>query len=112
MVCTGFGYDRAAGGNLVEFSRIMPRVQGIRRLGSAALDLAYVAAGRFDGYWEYALRPWDWAAGVVLVREAGGVVETMQGAPWSMHGPSAAVAGPRLLPELQAALAADVPRRA
>lgn len=107
LVCTGFGYDRAQGGNLAEFSRVMPRVRGIRRLGSAALDLAYVAAGRLDGYWEYALRPWDWAAGVVLVREAGGVVQTMQGAPWSMHGPSVSAAGPRLLPALQAALADD-----
>jgi myo-inositol-1(or 4)-monophosphatase len=105
VVCTGFGYDRKRGGNLTEFARMMPRVQGIRRLGSAALDLAYVAAGRFDGYWEYALQPWDWAAGVVLVREAGGVVQTMHGAPWSMRAPSVSVAGPRLLAELQAVLA-------
>jgi myo-inositol-1(or 4)-monophosphatase len=104
VVCTGFGYDRAKGGNLVEFNQMMPRVRGIRRLGSAALDLAYVAAGRLDGYWEYALQPWDWAAGVVLVREAGGVVQTMHGAPWSMHGPSACVAGPRLVPAMQAVL--------
>lgn len=104
VVCTGFGYDRIKGGNLAEFARVMPRVQGIRRLGSAALDLAYVAAGRFDGYWEYALQPWDWAAGVVLVREAGGVVQTMHGAPWSMHAPSVSAAGPRLLPELQEVL--------
>jgi myo-inositol-1(or 4)-monophosphatase len=105
VVCTGFGYDRARGGNLPEFSRMMPHVQGIRRLGSAALDLAWVAAGRLDGYWEYALQPWDWAAGVVLVCEAGGVVQTMRGEPWSMRGPSVSAAGPRLLPELQAVLA-------
>ena len=104
VVCTGFGYDRINGRNLPEFARVMPRVQGIRRLGSAALDLAYVAAGRFDAYWEHALQPWDWAAGVVLVREAGGVVQTMLGARWSMHAPSVSVAGPRLLPELQAVL--------
>lgn len=107
VVCTGFGYDRARGGNLVEFGRMVPRVRGIRRLGSAALDLAYVAAGRFDGYWEYALQPWDWAAGVVLVREAGGVVQTLHGEPWSMRGPSACVAGPRLWPVMQAALVAE-----
>jgi myo-inositol-1(or 4)-monophosphatase len=105
VVCSGFGYDRAKGGNLAEWSRMVPRVQGIRRLGSAALDLAWVAAGRFDGYWEYALKPWDWAAGVVLVREAGGAVKTMLGTPWSMYGPSACVAGPRLMPELLAVLA-------
>ena len=105
VVCTGFGYDRKQGGNLPEFARMMPRVQGIRRLGSAALDLAYVAAGRFDGYWEHALQPWDCAAGVVLVHEAGGVVQTMHGAPWSLRAPSVSVAGPRLLPALQAVLA-------
>jgi myo-inositol-1(or 4)-monophosphatase len=53
---------------------IMAEVAGIRRFGSAALDLAYVAAGRYDGYWEFGLKPWDIAAGILLVREAGGYV--------------------------------------
>jgi len=52
---------------------------GIRRAGSAAIDLAYTAAGRFDGFWEYQLYPWDFAAGVLLVREAGGIVTTFSG---------------------------------
>ena len=56
-----------------------PVCAGIRRYGSAALDLAYVAAGRFDGFWERDLKPWDIAAGIVLVREAGGVVEEIEG---------------------------------
>lgn len=55
---------------------IMGKVAGIRRFGSAALDLAWVAAGRFDGYWEYGILPWDIAAGILLVREAGGMVTT------------------------------------
>ena len=58
---------------------VMGRVAGIRRFGSAALDLAYVAAGRFDGYWEYGLKPWDIAAGIILVREAGGFVTDPRG---------------------------------
>jgi len=57
---------------LKELTRIMPNIAGIRRFGAAALDLAWVAAGRFDGFWEHDLHPWDLAAGVLLIREAGG----------------------------------------
>ena len=57
-----------------DMNTLMPKVAGIRRFGSAALDLAYVAAGRLDGYWDRALQPWDMAAGIVIVREAGGMV--------------------------------------
>jgi myo-inositol-1(or 4)-monophosphatase len=59
------------------------RAQGIRRLGSAAIDLAYVAAGRLDGFWEEGLKPWDTAAGIVIVKEAGGMVSNYQGKPYS-----------------------------
>lgn len=62
-----------------QFARVMTRTSGIRRAGSAALDLADVAAGRFDGFWELALAPWDIAAGILLVREAGGVVTDLAG---------------------------------
>ncbi|QNT79031.1 inositol monophosphatase family protein [Entomobacter blattae] len=58
---------------------LMPNVAGIRRFGSAALDLAWTAAGRFDGFWEYNLKPWDCAAGILLVREAGGYTTTIAG---------------------------------
>ena len=58
---------------------VMGRVAGIRRFGAAALDLAYLAAGRFDGFWEYGLQPWDIAAGILLVREAGGFVSDFAG---------------------------------
>ncbi len=62
-----------------ELGAIMPNVAGIRRFGAAALDLAWVAAGQFDGFWEHALNPWDVAAGILLVREAGGYVTDLQG---------------------------------
>ncbi|MCA9704248.1 MAG: inositol monophosphatase [Myxococcales bacterium] len=104
LLATGFGYDRPRGRNVPEFGRLVRRARGIRRAGSAALDLAYVAAGRLDGFWEYGLQPWDWAAGVVLVREAGGHVEAMHRQPWTLHGPSVCAAGPDLLPRLQDAL--------
>jgi myo-inositol-1(or 4)-monophosphatase len=72
-----------AHGNLPRFTRILeavsPEVAGIRRFGSAALDLAWVAAGRFDGFWEEDLKPWDIAAGILLVREAGGFVTDFRG---------------------------------
>ena len=67
------------------FSAIGPEVAGIRRLGSAALDLAWVAAGRFDGYWESDLKPWDVAAGVLLVKEAGGFVTDYRGGDQAME---------------------------
>jgi myo-inositol-1(or 4)-monophosphatase len=62
-----------------ELAAITPRAAGVRRFGSAALDLSWVAAGRFDGFWERGLKPWDIAAGVVLVREAGGQVDELDG---------------------------------
>lgn len=65
---------------LREMETVMKEVAGIRRTGSAALDLAFVAAGRFDGYWERNLKPWDLAAGIVIVREAGGLVTDLDGA--------------------------------
>jgi myo-inositol-1(or 4)-monophosphatase len=61
-----------------EFAAIQDKVAGLRRFGSAALDLAYIAAGRFDVYWERNLSPWDFAAGVILVREAGGYVTDLE----------------------------------
>ncbi|MBB94086.1 MAG: inositol monophosphatase [Rhodobacteraceae bacterium] len=63
---------------LQDLARLMPVCAGVRRWGAASLDLAYVAAGRYDGYWERGLSPWDMAAGLVIVREAGGLVEAIQ----------------------------------
>lgn len=61
-----------------EMAELQPRVAGLRRFGAASLDLAYVAAGRLDGYWERNLKPWDMAAGMIMIREAGGVVSDIQ----------------------------------
>lgn len=107
LLATGFGYDRAAGANVEEFARVVRRVRGIRRAGSAALDLAYVAAGRVDGFWEYGLQPWDWGAGAVLVREAGGHVQAIDGGAWSLHGPSVCATGPGLVRALPEALSSS-----
>jgi len=80
MIATGFPYDKkSAGNNVTEFSRVLPLIRGIRRMGSAAIDLCYVAAGRFDGYWEGKIKPWDMAAGALIVREAGGKVSKYDG---------------------------------
>jgi myo-inositol-1(or 4)-monophosphatase len=82
---------------LSSLAKIMPEVAGIRRLGSAALDLAYVAAGRFDMFWERGLSPWDIAAGQLLVREAGGIVTKCNGAPMRLSdGDILATNGSRL----------------
>lgn len=84
LLATGFPYDRAstADNNLAEFSHFMPQTRGVRRGGSAALDIAWVAAGWLDGYWERNIEVWDLAAGVLMVREAGGVATTYSGRPW------------------------------
>lgn len=76
VLATGFPYDVATHGvnNVDYFADLLLRVRGIRRFGSAAYDLACVASGRFDGYWELGLSPWDVAAGCLLVEEAGGVI--------------------------------------
>ncbi len=63
---------------LKDLARLLPVCAGVRRWGAASLDLAYVAAGRYDGYWERGLKPWDIAAGIIIVREAGGFVETLR----------------------------------
>jgi myo-inositol-1(or 4)-monophosphatase len=67
------------GNYLVQLRNIMGEVSGVRRMGSAALDLAYIAAGRLDGFWEEGLYPWDMAAGIIMIREAGGYVSDLSG---------------------------------
>lgn len=73
-----FGGAKYLPATLKDFAAIMPQVAGVRRWGAAALDLAYVAAGRYDGYWERGLNIWDIAGGVLLVKEAGGLVEPLR----------------------------------
>ena len=88
LLATGFAYDirEVADNNLDHFSRFALRAQGIRRTGSAALDLCYVAAGRLDGYWEVKLSPWDSAAGSVILTEAGGRITHFDGSSYSIYG--------------------------
>lgn len=81
LLVTGFSYDvrLSSENNMDNFVRFSLRAQGVRRTGSAAMDLAYVACGRFDGFWELKLNPWDVAAGSLLVREAGGEMSIFSG---------------------------------
>lgn len=87
LLSTGFPYERMKGGrtNLEYFSRAIMNCQEIRRDGSAALDLCYVATGRFDGFWELMLKPWDVAAGMLILMEAGGKVTDLKGGPYSIY---------------------------
>lgn len=87
ILASGFPYDRTweNENNLELYSRFTMATQGVRRFGAAALDLAYVAAGRLDGFWECKLKPWDVAAGRLLVEEAGGVVTNYGGEPYSVY---------------------------
>ena len=89
LLCTGFpNRKRHANPNIHYYWDFTLRSHGVRRDGSAALDLAYVAMGRFDSFWEFGLNPWDTAAGVVLVEEAGGKITDLQGQPYTLGGPS------------------------
>ena len=88
LLCTGFPYDlrESSVNNLDHFNNFIMEAQAIRRDGSAALDLCYVAAGRFDGFWELKLNAWDVAAGTLIVEEAGGVVTDFKGGPLDIYG--------------------------
>jgi myo-inositol-1(or 4)-monophosphatase len=88
MLATGFPYDRDAALSraLHSFDVLSHRAQAVRRLGSAALDLCYVACGRIDAYWEHIVKPWDLSAGALIVREAGGQVSMTDGSPFSVDG--------------------------
>jgi myo-inositol-1(or 4)-monophosphatase len=88
LLVTGFAYDirETPNNNLDHFVRFALKAQGLRRTGSAALDLCYVASGRFDGFWEVTLNPWDMAAGTVILEEAGGKVTNFRGETHSIYG--------------------------
>ena len=86
LLVTGFPYDIATNpnNNLNHWARFIMRAQALRRDGSAGLNLSYIAAGRFDGFWEVSLSPWDMAAGLLIVREAGGIVTSLSGETFSL----------------------------
>lgn len=87
LLCTGFPvHERHASPNIHYYSEFTMRSHGVRRDGSAALDLAYVACGRFDGFWEFGLKKWDTAAGVLLIQEAGGQVSDFAGLAYELGG--------------------------
>jgi myo-inositol-1(or 4)-monophosphatase len=94
LLVTGFPYDIRTNpdNNLDHYAHFATHSQAVRRLGSAALDLSYVACGRFDGYWELRLNPWDVAAGALIAREAGAVVTNMQGGENFMSPPETILA--------------------
>ncbi len=98
LLATGFPYDIRVrqDNNLREYGAFAVRARGVRRLGSAVLYLAWVAAGRFDGYWELRLGPWDVAAGGLMVEEAGGRLTAIDGGPLDLEQPSVIASNGRI----------------
>src|SRR5580658_9367087 len=116
LLATGFPYDRRERRRyyLAFWEAFMTRTQGVRRTGSAALDLAYVACGRTDGFWEFGLKQWDVAAGALMVEEAGGQVSNMDGSPLDLAGAQIIASNGRLhqpMIEVLATNRADAERR-
>jgi myo-inositol-1(or 4)-monophosphatase len=107
LLVTGFPYDAWSNpdNNLDHYARFAVRTQGVRRLGSAAIDLAYLAAGRIDGYWELRLGPWDVAAGGLIAEEAGALVTAIDGeGPYLTDTPSLIAANPVLHAKMTAVI--------
>jgi myo-inositol-1(or 4)-monophosphatase len=94
LLVTGFPYDtwNSKQDNFRNFEKLAKMTQGVRRFGSAAIDASYVAAGRFDAFWEYSLKPWDIAAGGLIAEEAGATVTTMEGKADYISPPQSVVA--------------------
>ena len=91
------------------FQSLLPKTSGIRRAGAAALDLAYVAAGRLDGFWEFGLKPWDMAAGALLIREAGGLVSDVSGGQDFLESGNLVSANPLIFEEFRKIVARSAP---
>jgi myo-inositol-1(or 4)-monophosphatase len=108
LLGTGFPYDCATdpANNFANFIAFQKGARGVRRAGAAALDLAYVAAGRLDGFWELKLKPWDVAAGALMVREAGGRVSAFDGSPYDIHNDRILASNGLIHDEMAAMLAA------
>ncbi|MDR9449598.1 MAG: inositol monophosphatase family protein [Acidimicrobiia bacterium] len=111
LVATGLPYDRRRFADLYAqiLGEMLKHVQGIRRMGTASLDLAWVACGRYDGYWELKLAPWDVAAGILLVREAGGQVTDLDGKPARPGDPAVVASNPLLANTFCERVAAAIP---
>ena len=108
LLCTGFPYSvQSDDGYLLGlFGDFLRRARAVRRLGSAAIDLAYVAAGRFDGFWEVHLNPWDVSAGALLIEEAGGKVSNLAGGPFDSRLGQVVVSNGRIHEEMVAIIRA------
>lgn len=106
LLGTGFPFKRQEhlDAYLEMFRALFPMTSGIRRAGSAALDLAYVAAGRLDGFWEIGLSPWDMAAGVLLIQEAGGVVVDFEGGDTYLEGGNVVAGNIKMVPAILQAI--------
>jgi myo-inositol-1(or 4)-monophosphatase len=114
LLVTGFPYDvHQKPQRVMElFQKMLVRAQGIRRLGSAAIDLCYVAAGRFDGFWEAGLKPWDTAAGMIILQEAGGKLSNYDSEPYSPYSKSIVASNPFIHSAMLRALNASDEKRA
>lgn len=110
VIATGFPYDHDVHADALArtLGAVLARVNGLRRMGSATLDLAWVAAGRYEGYWELNVSPWDIAAGILLVREAGGTVTTPAGGPAAPDQREIVAANPHLHEVLRSTVAATL----
>lgn len=106
LMATGFPYDirERLPQTMARLSNMLALSQGVRRAGSAALDMAYVACGRFDGFYEENLKPWDTAAGLLIITEAGGRITTFDGGPYTIFSPNIAASNGRLHAAILAAL--------
>ena len=101
LICTGFPYDFKRKEDFARhLTAFLLSSRGVRRDGSAAIDLAYVACGRFDGFWEEGLNPWDMAAGKLLIEEAGGWVTDYSGSPFSIYNPPVVASNGRVHNEM------------
>ena len=102
LLLTGFGYEHGElwERNMALFKDFTDKSHGVRRLGAAAVDLCHVASGKVDGYWEFDLKPWDSAAGILIAQEAGCVVSQMDGSDYSIYDNNILVANPKIHREM------------
>ena len=102
LLLTGFGYEHGDlwERNMALFKYFTDKTQGVRRLGAAAVDLCHVASGKVDGFWEFDLKPWDSAAGILIAQEAGCVVSQMDGSDYSIYDNNILVANPKIHREM------------
>ncbi|PLX19326.1 MAG: inositol monophosphatase [Candidatus Muiribacterium halophilum] len=109
VFATGFPYDKhiSKRNNIDNFSRMLKKIQGIRRMGAAAIDMCYVACGRLDGFWELKLKPWDYAAAAIIAKEAGAVVDSFNSREWDLFDDSIILGGEKTVKNMKEVLLYD-----